>query len=390
MDLVFLAGRTLLFRRGSFAMLLAAVAGAVGLQIANGANLEGYAREMFRLGIENIFGHVVVSAPGAEPFADPEGPVARLRALDGVAAVAPRFSQPGVLFHRGRRHPVSALGVEPEAEDRATRFCGRLAAGACPRAGEVVVGGRIAEKLALAVGDQVTLALPVEDLDDLRMVRSRFRVAGVLGPSGGFSLVEYAVYLRIEDLCAALDWKSAATAIQIHLADAALAPALAPRIQEALGPKLRVQTWNEVNGDVRAMIDGMATLNRISQVMVVLAVLIPTFALHWINVLRERRQIAALSAIGFSGRALFATYLLRASLVGLIGAAIGSAVGLLLCRWFLGHPLYEAYGFAVRPVLTADSVLVSVGLVFAVSVAGGLAPALRAARANPALALREA
>src|SRR5262249_59054434 len=129
-------------------------------------------------------GTVVLSPPGAEPFADPEGPVARLRALDGVAAVAPRFSQPGVLFHRRRRHPVSALGVEPEAEDRATRFCRRLASGACPRAGEVVLGGRIAEKLALAVGDQVTLALPVEDLDDLRMVRSRFRVARVLEPSG--------------------------------------------------------------------------------------------------------------------------------------------------------------------------------------------------------------
>src|SRR5262249_46663028 len=101
-------------------------------------------------------------------------------------------------------------------------------------------------------------------------------------------------------------------------------------------------------------------------------------------------QIAALSAIGFSGGALFATYLLCAGLVGLIGAAIGSGGGPPLFRWFLGHPPYEAYGFVVRPIPAPGSVLASVGAVFVGSVVGGLAPAVRAARANPALALREA
>src|SRR5262249_13179496 len=131
--LLFLAGRTLLYRRASFALLLLVTAGAVGLQIANSANLEGYSREIFRRGAEDIFGHAVVSSTDGEPFA--AAVVARLDGADGVAVAAPRFSQPGVMFAKGRRHPVNAVGLVPEREERANHFCARIKSGRCPRPG---------------------------------------------------------------------------------------------------------------------------------------------------------------------------------------------------------------------------------------------------------------
>jgi ABC-type lipoprotein release transport system permease subunit len=392
MHLLVLAGKTLLFRRASFALLVVVVAGAVGLQIANAANLRGYSRELVTRGVVDVFGHVVVSAAEGEPMAQIDDTRARLAAEDGVAVVAPRFGQPGVMFHRGRRQPVTAVGLDPDAEQRANRLCDRLRAGRCPRAGarELLVGGRLADRLELAVGDSVRLAFPLEDIDELRVAQTHATVVGVLAPSGGFSVVELGAFLPIDDLRALLDWGHAATSLSLYLDDGAAADAVAARLGPLLGAKLVAKPWHEVNPDIQFAIDGNATILKISQAMVVLAVLFPTLALFWIAVLRERRQIAALAAIGFGRGALFTVYLVRALLVAAVGAALGSAIGVALCRWFQGHPLYAHQGFVVTPDLDAHGLGLAVALVVLVTVGGGLAPALQAAWANPAQALRDA
>ena len=391
MHLLFLAGKTLIFRRGSFALLLIAIAGALGLQIANTANLEGYSRELFTKGIVFPMGHVIVTPREPEPLGEATRLIAALGKNDFIGTVAPRFAQPGVLFAKGLHHPVNAIGIDPAAEENANRLCSRVGQGACYSANatdELMVGHRLAEKLELRVGQSVQLVLPVEELDNVRYVKHRFTVVGILAPSGGFSVLEYGTYLRIAELRAIVDWPDAVTSLNIYLRDAEFAPRAAPLLQQQLGDRVRVQAWAEFATDVVSGIESNQTINRISQAMVILAVLFPTLAMLWISVIREQRQIAALLAIGFTRRAIFAVYLLRAALVAAAGTAIGATGGVLLCRWFQGHPIYAHHGFIVKPVLSAASCALSVSLVFAVTLLGGLLPALQAAWSNPALTLR--
>lgn len=392
-QILFLAARTLLHRRGSFALLLLAIAGSLGLQIANTANLQGYSRELFVKGVVYAIGHVVVTARDSEPIPRSDELTRRLRDLPGVRTVAPRYAHPGVLFHRGARYPVNAVGVDPDAEEQAARLCARVADGRCFAAAEedvVLLGRRLADKLHVAAGDSVELVLPVEDLGTLRYTRARLKVVGVHAFSGGFSVLEYGCFLPLSDLRRRLEWPGAATSVHLYLRDAAAAPEAAVRAQQAAGADLVATAWSELNADVASAIHSNAIVNRISQIMVVLAVLIPTLALLWINVQREQPQIAALAAVGFTRGALFAVYLSRAVLLGLAGVALGAGLGLGLCRFFQARPIYASHGFVVTPVLDLTQLLSSAGLVLLVTILGGLLPALRAAGASPAAALREA
>src|SRR5262249_24643285 len=140
---------------------------------------------------------------------------------------------------------------------------------------------------------------------------------------------------------ALLEEKNAATAVHLYLERAEIVEQIVPALRQALGNEVRVRPWSEMSSGVAMAIESNRNVNHISQLMVILAILLPTLALLWINVLREQRQIAALGAIGFTRRALFAVYLLRAALVGVLGTALGLGVGLLLCRFFLSHPIYQ-------------------------------------------------
>lgn len=389
--LLFLALKTLLFRRGSFILLLVAISGALGLQIANSANLDGYSQELLQKGVVNAIGHIVVSAREPGPLRQRASRISRLTSHPLIATIAPRYTQPAVLFHHGLHHPINAVGLDPEAEERANRFCSRIGTGRCfstAATHELIVGHLLAEELKLAAGDTALLVLPFEDLDGVRYVRERFTVVGVMAPSGGFSILELGAFVRLGDLSTLLAETDAATALHLYLRDGERTAQAVPLLAQALGVELRVRPWPELSSGVSTAIKSMHSVNHISQLMVSLAIVMPTLALLWINVIREQRQIAALLAIGFTRRALFAVYLLRAALVGLFGVALGLGAGLILCRYFHAHPIYQHNGFIILPVLHATSAALSVALALLLTILGGIAPAIRAAFANPALALR--
>lgn len=391
MHLVFLAARTLLFRRGSFVLLLVAISGALGLQISNSANVEGYSEEIFKKGILPSIGHILITAPDGEPLRGRAALLASLSARPEILATAPRLAHPAVLFYRGRHQPVSTVGIEAESEQRANQFCQRLAAGRClSSAGgrELVLGHRLAADLGVRVGEAATLVLPFEDMGSLRYVKERFTVVGLLQPLGGFTNIEHAAFLHIDELSTLLEDRDALSSLHVYLRPGASPDPVAVGLQKALGETLRVQAWRQAAAGIVPLIESSRHVNRISQAMVILAILLPTLALLWINVIREQRQIAALQAIGFTRRALFLVYLLRASFLGALGSLLGLATGLLLCSYFRDHPIYHQSGFTIVPLLRTSPLIESVVLAFVIATLGGLLPALHAAFSNPTMTMR--
>ena len=391
MHLAFLAARTLLFRRGSFVLLLTAITGALGLQISNSANVEGYSAEIFNKGILPSIGHILVTNSDAEPVRGRANIVTKLSSQPDVATVAPRFLHPAVLFHRTNRQPINATGVVATAEEQANHFCGRLASGRCfssPGARELVLGHRLGADLKVAVGDTATLVLPFEDLDGVRYVKERFTIVGLLRPLGGFTGVEHAAFLPIDVLCSLVEDQDAFTSLHVYLKQGRAAEAVADGLQRVTGPSLSVRAWPQAAAGIVPLIESSRSVNRISQAMVVLAILLPTLALLWINVIREQRQIAAMQAIGFTRQAVFTVYLMRASFLGILGSLLGLATGLLLCVYFREHPIYYQNGFSIVPLLRTSTLVESVALALLITTMGGMAPALHAAFSNPTMTMR--
>jgi putative ABC transport system permease protein len=103
-------------------------------------------------------------------------------------------------------------------------------------------------------------------------------------------------------------------------------------------------------------------------------------------------EIATLRAIGFAASSVALAVLIETLLLSVVGAAIGASVsytafgGATIST--LGGALFDSqlvYSLAVTPHLIGDTILLACGL----GLAGGLVPAIRAARTNIAAALHE-
>ena len=101
-------------------------------------------------------------------------------------------------------------------------------------------------------------------------------------------------------------------------------------------------------------------------------------------VVKRRREIATLRALGFSGFSVAISVILEAILLAVTGAVIGAAVA-----WTLYDGTRDAFGTIVY-TLKVTPAMVSLGVFWAVVLAllGGLGPSIRAARLPIVDALR--
>jgi putative ABC transport system permease protein len=117
------------------------------------------------------------------------------------------------------------------------------------------------------------------------------------------------------------------------------------------------------------------------------------FSTQALSVLRRRSQFALLRVLGLSRRALLKQVLIEGASLGVLGSLLGIAGGYALAAAALdlfGGDLGAGYFPGVHPHVQFAPVaaLVFFGLGFSVALLGCAAPALEAARARPAVALK--
>jgi putative ABC transport system permease protein len=117
------------------------------------------------------------------------------------------------------------------------------------------------------------------------------------------------------------------------------------------------------------------------------------FSTQALSVMRRRSQFALLRVLGVERRQLLRQVLLEGASLGVIGAALGVAAGYALAATALrlfGGDLGAGYFPGIKPqvVFTPVAAFVFFALGLGVALLGCLAPALEAARARPAVALK--
>lgn len=387
--LLYLAWKTLLRSRISFVLLLAAVTAGLGFQIPNTANLDGYTEELRHKGVSRASGHVFISSPQGGSFTGGDDLAVRVAAEPYVRAVVTRLAHVGSVFAGEKTHSTRVVGIDPQAEDRATDFCKNIAEGHCiapDEARSAVLGARIAAQLGVRPGASVKVALPVARGDDLRMISAVFRVEGVAEGAGTFQS-DWDIFVTIGGLRELFGAPGAATELMVYVHDEESSGEHARQLR-ALAPDRKVEPWWEANAFVKSAIDGNRAIARISTSMVVCAVMIPVLALLYIHVLHERRRIATIAALGFTRAEIFLIHLFEALFVGGIGVVLGCGVGFGLCRYFHAHPIFSHDGFVVRPAMTGHAFQVPSLILFGTTLLAGIVPAVLASRAEPSIELR--
>ena len=387
--LLFVARRGLTASRLTAVLLVLPIALGVGFQIPNTANLAGSGATLLEEGLTRGAGDIRVEPRAGPRFADGDALAARLRELVHARAAAPLLSFAGAVGRDGRFQGAPVFGVDPAAAD-GPGLPFRVLEGAPLAPGDrggVVIGTALARRLGVRVGDPVELRVifspPEAAPTDEDLGRYTMTVRGLAaGSSGAYRFV----YVDRAFLAAEAGEPGAASVIFLHLADHDAAAALAARIDRAV-PEARARDWRTDDPFLPNMLSAYRVAGGVSYAMVVGAISVPLWALLYIHVLRRRREIGILVALGLGRGEVFAIFLLQSLLAAGAGIAIGAALGYAVCAYFEHRPVFSWEGMVVRPLLEPATFAVPALVALAtVAAAGGFA-AWRAARVDPARAL---
>lgn len=291
-----------------------------------------------------------------------------------LQAVSPVVSGPALALSGVARESVALVGIDPVRYERIIPISEDLIAGEFRvGAGDGVIGSELARDLGLGVGDK------------LRLDGGAGREA-VIDISGIFELgvreldARY-VYLDLKQAQTLLALPGGVTVIDTRVDEIFDAELLARRIERLTG--LKAESWMQTNGQLLNALKSQSMTTEMIRLFVGISVAFGIASVLAVSVVQRTREIGILRAMGSPRGQILRVFLLQGGLLGLLGSAVGCAVGWGLVQVFnvFGPGLFQV---TVGPELILGSVLVAM-------LAGVLAaavPARRAARYDPAEAIR--
>lgn len=260
-------------------------------------------------------------------------------------------------------------------------------------------GDPVEEVTTLQPGDEVLL-ITVSGAK-LAAAPGRFVVTGYVKTE----MAEYDgnyIYVPLQHLQRLRAMEDRVTSIQVKVRNYEDAPAVVTRLRELLaGDELIVNTWEEKQGPLLAAIRVEKGILNVLLFLIVTVAGFGILAIFSMIVVEKTRDIGILKSLGASSLGVMKIFLGYGLLLGLVGASLGSLLGLVMSRninaieHFLGKVVgmelfpREVYYFDKIPVdiQLSSVVLVNIGAV-AIAVLFSILPAMRAAMLHPVRALR--
>lgn len=355
-----------------------------------------------------IDGHVTVyNANG--PITDYESVSRMVAGMDGVASAEPKIEGQVMATTTGVALGAQVIATPYDAFSKRTLYTDALVDGnfdGLRDGGGIVLGERLARNLRVKPGDTVTLISPQGRSTIAGFIprMKTYPVSGIIklgvhSLDGGLILMpfeEAQVYFMLmrEDA-------GAASNIEVFAKDIDDAPQLAQAIASKLGPNARVLSWQQTNAQVFA---ALAVQRNVMVVILALIILVAAFNIISSLVMlvnEKRRDIAILRSMGATRGNVMRVFMLAGTWIGLAGTAAGLVLGLFLAanieglrkgiEALTGQPILveNIYFLSTLPTKTDPKevlivVVVSIGLSFLATIY----PARRAAKLDPAEALR--
>lgn len=321
-----------------------------------------------------------------------------------VLGAAPYVEQQA--FIRGAGSSGALIrGIKPSLEPQVSDFNKHMRAGTLdslqPGSWNIVLGDELAMELGVQQGDKVVVYAPRfrgGPMGAMPMLRS-FRVSGifVLGMQqydSGLALMNMSDAEKLYGL-------QGPTGIRLKLDDLFHARQVADHLNSELGQVYRVQTWMQSNANLFKALAMEKKVMFLILALIVLVAVINLVSMLVMLVTDKQADIAILRTMGITPRTVQGVFMVQGLFVGVMGIVIGVVGGVLLslnlpaiAEWiehvfhvqFLSPDVYYISELPSR--LQWSDVGWVTAIAFALSLLATLYPARRAAKTQPAQALR--
>lgn len=317
-------------------------------------------QKQFRDKVLGVNAHVIIMKNQAT-FSEYRSIMKMAKEIDeDVIAVQPfMFAEMLATRGKGELSGVAIKGVDPLLVGSVLDLAKHMQEGtveslAAPRAAgtppPIIMGKELAHKLKAKVGDDVTIVVPLSNIDfETWRAKSsaprtrKFRVSGIFYCGFGEydGRLMYAALAETQELYGRGD---EVAGVELKIRDVDRASEIARKIEKELkGPPFQVQDWYELNHNLFKALQLQKLV-----LVVILTLIIIVAAVNMVSALTmmvtdKTREIAILKSMGATSTSVAKVFQVVGIAIGGVGTLIGLAVGLTTC-FVVGD-----YGYRLDP-----------------------------------------
>lgn len=333
-------------------------------------------------------------------------PVAeKIKHHPGVVGVAPYFQAEGMLVNGGNVSGSVITGILPQEETEVSVIAERMVTGSLfdlqPGNFDVIIGVELARALGVSAGDKVTLVAPQANTTPAGIIPrlKRFTVIGIF-EVGMHEFDSALALMHLED-ARRLFRNNGINGLRIMTTDIFTAPRLSRELVATLPGQYRVIDWTQRHANFFRALKTEKTV-----MFVILTLIVAVAAFNIISTLvmvvtDKQADIAVLRTLGASPGTIMHIFIIQGVVIGAVGILLGVLGGVWLATnvetivpaienffqvKFLSPDVY--YISEVPSDLHWADVTVIGTVAFLFCLGATIYPALRAARTQPAEALR--
>ncbi|MEQ8290084.1 MAG: lipoprotein-releasing ABC transporter permease subunit [Gammaproteobacteria bacterium] len=322
-----------------------------------------------------------------------------------ILGVAPYFHAEGMLVNNKRVNGMIIRGILPDEEPKVAMVTEKMILGELQSlvAGDfnIILGKELARSLAVSLGDKVTLVAPQANVTPAGILPrlKRFNVTGIF--EVGMHEFDSGLALIHMDDAMRLFRKEGPTGLRLKTDDILAAPRISREIVAQLPGNYWVVDWTQRHANFFRALKTEKTV-----MFVILMLIVAVAAFNIISTLvmmvsDKQSDIAVLRTLGASPRSILKIFMIQGTIIGVVGIALGVAGGVwlasnvetlvpaiesMLGTKFLSPDIYYISDLP-SDMHWEDVITISV-IAFILCLLATIYPALRAAKTQPAEALR--
>ncbi|MCG5242872.1 lipoprotein-releasing ABC transporter permease subunit [Azospirillum doebereinerae] len=349
-------------------------------------------------------GHLNVYNARGGPLPDFDVLTGTLRNTPGVVNVTPTVEGQALVSARGVASGAVVRGVRAEDFRARPTLARGVVRGKPEDFGEdrIAIGSRMAQRLGLSVGDQLTLIAPQGNVTAFGTVpRLRSYPIGAIFDVGMFEYDNSFVFLPLEEAQAFFRTGDAVTSLEIFVQDPVQIRAARDAVQSVVAGVGRVVDWQQSNS---SFFTALQVERNVMFLILSLIIMVAAFNIisSLIMLVKDKgRDIAILRTMGATRGMIMRIFFLSGASIGVTGTLLGLALGVSFAlnietirqaiQALTGTNLFSAeiYFLSQLPARIDWSEVTQVTLMaLGLSFAATIYPSWRAARLDPVEALR--
>lgn len=390
----------------SFISFMSMVAIAIGVMalITVLSVMNGFQNEL-RTRILSMVSDVTISGFDGR-LTDWKSVMKQITGMPHVTGAAPYVEDQAMLANGPNMTGTIVSGILPGDYSNVSDVGKKLISGSLsdlkPGSYNIILGKDLAYSLGVGPGDKVIMLISQGNVTPAGIIPRlrRFTVAGIFY-AGVYQYDSGLALINLKDAQTLYDLGHAVTGVRLKLTDNLLAPAIARTLVRSFHGRYYINDWTQQNANLWTAIAIEKTVMFVILSLIDLVAAISIIIVLVMAVTDKQSDIAILRTLGMTPKDVMGIFIVQGTLIGLLGTLLGLVLGILLARHVnnileLIRNIFHVQIFPASvyyisnlpsDIYVSDVLKVTIAT-FVLTVLATLYPAWRAARTQPAEALR--